>query len=85
MVEQADRRADEGPAVVLRAWVQPLVLVVMGLPWLALDQDHVEVFLGPSQPLGQNAAVALIHKQQNTSGLAACQVGQQLVDRISLL
>lgn len=83
VVQQAGRGADVGPAAVLPAWVQPLLVV--GLPCLALDQNHVEVFLGPSQPLGQNATVALIHKQQNTSRLAAGQVGQQLVDRVSLL
>lgn len=83
VVQQAGGRPDVGPAAVLPARVQPLVVV--GLPRLALDKNHVGVLLGPSQPLGQNAAVALIHKQQNTCGLAAGQVGQQLVDRVSLL
>lgn len=59
--------------------------MVVGLPRLTRDQHHIEVFLGSSQPLGQNAAVALIHKQQDTSGLAASQVGKQLVDRVALL
>lgn len=80
MVQQAGCRADVWPVVVFPPWVQPLVLVVVCLPCLALDQNHIEVFLGPSQPFGQNTAIALIHKQQNASGLAACQVGQQLVD-----
>lgn len=78
VVQQAGRRADVGPAAVLPDRVQPLVVV--GLPCLALDQNHVEVFLGPPQPLGQNSTVALIHKQQNTSRPAAGQIGQQLVD-----
>lgn len=73
MVQQAGGRADVGPAAVFPARVQPLVVV--GLPRLTRDQHHIEVFLGSSQPLGQNAAVALIHKQQDTSGLAASQVG----------
>lgn len=72
VVQQARSRADEGPAAVLPARVHPLVLVVVGLSCLALDQNHVEVFLGASQPLGQNPTVALIYKQQNTSCPAAC-------------
>ena len=82
VVQQAGRRADVGPAAVLPAWAQSLVVV--GLPCLALDQNHIQVFLWPSQPLRQNAAVALIHKQQNTSCLAASQVGKKLIDRVSL-
>lgn len=42
------------------------------------------MFLGPSQPLEQNTAVALIHKQQNSGGFAAGQVSKQLIDRVSL-
>lgn len=71
MVQQAGGRA-ERPAATLP-------------PCLALDQNHVEVFLGATQPLGQNAAVALVHKQQNPSGPAAGEVGQQLGDRVALL
>lgn len=43
------------------------------------------MFLGASESLGQDAAVALIHEKQNSSGLAASQVRQQLIDRVSLL
>lgn len=83
VVQQAGRRADVGPAAVFPARVQPLVIV--GLPCLILDQNHIEMFLGPSQPLGQNTTVTLIHKQQNTSCPAAGQVGQQFIDWVSLL
>lgn len=78
VVQQAGRRADVGPAAVLPARVQPLVIV--DLPRLILDQNHIEMFLGPSQPLGQNTAVTLVHKQQNASRPAAGQVSQQFID-----
>lgn len=81
VAQQAAGGADVGPAALVPAGARPLAAV----PALALDQNHVAVFLGPPQPLGQNAAVALIHKQQHARGPAAGQVGQQLVDRVSLL
>lgn len=83
MVQQAGSRCDVGPVALLPERVGSLVAVA--LPRLALYEHHVQVFLGPSQPLGQNAAVALVHKQQNSGGFAAGQVHQQLIDRVSLL
>lgn len=85
VVQEAGGRPDDRPASLLPAGAQPLGLVGVALPGRALDQNHVEVFLGPSQPLGQDAAVALVHEQQDTSRPAAGQVGQQLIDRVSLL
>lgn len=82
MVQQAGGRFDVGPVALLPDRVRSLVAVA--LPRLSLDQNDVQVFLGPSQPLGQNAGVALVHEQQNTGGFAAGQVDQQLVDRVSL-
>lgn len=58
--------------------------MTVALPCLALYQDDIQVFLGPSQPLGQNTAVALVHKQQNTGRFAAGQISQQVIDSVSL-
>lgn len=71
------------PAAILPAGACPRL--VEGWPRLTWDQHHVEVLLGSSQPLGQDAAVALVYKQQDASGPAAGQVGQQLIDRVALL
>ena len=79
MVQQADGWADEGPAAVIPAGAYPLVLVGVALSGLTLDQNHVEVFLGTSESLGQNAAVALVHKKQDSSRPTAGQVSQQLI------
>lgn len=83
VVQQAGGGADVPPAAVLPAGVRPRL--VEGRPRLTGDQHHVEVLLGSSQPLGQDAAVALVHKQQHAGGPAAGQVSQQLVDRVALL
>lgn len=85
MVQEAGGRADKRPVVVIPAWVYLLILLVVGLSGRALNQNHIQVFLGSSQPFGQNSTVALIHKEQNPSRSAASQVGQQLIDRVALL
>lgn len=72
VVQKAGGRFDGGPVALLPDWVQSLVTVA--LPGLALDQNYIQVLLGPSQPLGENTAVALIHKQQNAGRFAAGQV-----------
>lgn len=72
VVQEAGSRFNVGPVTLLPDWVYPLVTVA--LPCLALYQNYIRVFLGPSEPLGQNTAVALIHKQQNTGRFATSQI-----------
>lgn len=74
MIQKAGGWTYEGPVVFIPGLFHPLSLEGVRLPDWTLDENHIEVFLGASESLGQDAAVALIHEKKNSSGLAASQV-----------
>lgn len=66
-------------------WVQRAPELSSVHPGQPVEQHHIEMFERSHQSLAEDSTVALLHKQQHSTGSAPRQVCQQFSYRITLL